>query len=328
MSPLNTFRVWQAKKKLAQERRLSISLPVFTTSMAYINDVQTYPPPVAPAVNVAALQDPQSIQVMSDLHLEFKFSVQGRTVEGYGVFDFPVSAPNLALLGDIGLAKHNGLYHFLERQLRRFERVFFVPGNHEYYGSSPDGGMARMQAFADAMSSRRGEGLGEFVLLHRRRFDLSPHVTILGCTLWSAIPPPAADTVSRVLNDFRQIEHWSVAAHNTAHETDRAWLAAQLAALRGSGRRVLVLTHHAPTAPGTSEPRFEHDGNLPAHGFVTALSNQRDLWASPVTTWAFGHTHFNCDFVRDGIRVVANQRGYEGFESHRIGFIEDKVLLV
>jgi hypothetical protein len=30
-----------------------------------------------------------------------------------------------------------------------------------------------------------------------------------------------------------------------------------------------------------------------------------------VIAWAFGHTHFNCDFVEPGSRkrVVANQRG-------------------
>ncbi|EJD48406.1 serine/threonine protein phosphatase [Auricularia subglabra TFB-10046 SS5] len=300
--------------------------------MAYINEVQTYPPPVAPGADLTALEDPQAIQVMSDLHLEFMFRVKGGTAEdrkpGYEIFDFPVAAPNLALLGDIGLAKHDGLYDFFEKQLRRFQRVFFVPGNHEYYGSSPSSAMSRLQSFADKMSSKQCKTFGEFVLMHRKRYDLSPNVTILGCTLWSHIPSFAEDTVWRVLNDFRQIEHWTVGSHNASHEADRAWLSRQLAALKTSGKRVLVLTHHAPTTPGTSEPRFEHEGNLPSHGFVTSLSEQKDLWDRPVTTWAFGHTHFNCDFIRDGIRVVANQRGYEAFESHRIGFIDDKVLLV
>ncbi|KZV97229.1 hypothetical protein EXIGLDRAFT_731233 [Exidia glandulosa HHB12029] len=302
--------------------------------MAFINDVIMYEPPEDAAVDSAALTEPQEIQVMSDLHLEFKFRVKGGKNDdraaGYVVFDFPVAAPNLALLGDIGLATHEGLYHFLETQLHRFKRVFYVPGNHEYYGASPTQAMGRMQAFADRMQfvhAREPNEVGEFILLHRRRYDLSAHVTILGCTLWSHVPPHAEDAVWYHLNDFRQIEHWTVGAHNASHDMDRLFLTRELDKLRGSGRRVFIMTHHAPTTPGTSEPRFETGDNLPSYGFVTPLSDS-EWWAPPITTWAFGHTHFNCDFVRKGVRVVANQRGYDAFETHRIGFIENKVLLV
>jgi len=46
------------------------------------------------------------------------------------IFDFPVTAPKLALLGDIGSTRDERLFEWLELQLSRFERVFFVIGNH------------------------------------------------------------------------------------------------------------------------------------------------------------------------------------------------------
>lgn len=41
----------------------------------------------------------------------------------------------LILAGDIGrLQDYDGLAQFLATQCERFERVFFVLGNHEFYG--------------------------------------------------------------------------------------------------------------------------------------------------------------------------------------------------
>ena|SRR5579859_561396 len=70
------------------------------------------------------------IQVMSDLHLE--------SGSGYDTFVIEPRAPYLALLGDIGNTRDDKLYKFFETQLRRFQKVFFLLGNHEpYYSSFP-----------------------------------------------------------------------------------------------------------------------------------------------------------------------------------------------
>jgi hypothetical protein len=72
---------------------------------------------------------------MSDLHLEFYFNRPGTgSHPGYQVFECSPAAPVLALLGDIGLCKHDDkLFDFLERQLKKFEKIFYVMGNHEGY---------------------------------------------------------------------------------------------------------------------------------------------------------------------------------------------------
>jgi hypothetical protein len=85
----------------------------------------------------SACENPVFIQIMSDLHLEFHLRpAMGHSGPGYQVFDFQVAATNLALLGNIGLTTQAGLFEFFHRQLARFERIFFVLGNHEGYNSS------------------------------------------------------------------------------------------------------------------------------------------------------------------------------------------------
>jgi hypothetical protein len=171
---------------------------------------------------------------------------------------------------------------------------------------------------------------GEFILLDQTRYDLNADITILGCTLWSHIPPAASEEVGRRLNDFRRIHQWSVERHNAAHASDVAWLDSECAKIRAAepGRRVVVLTHHAPAVSGTSAP--QHEGSTSSSlrtAFATDMSG-RPCWGPPVKLWGFGHTHFCCDFMSRGVRIVSNQRGYEGFEAPRSLFKDDLVLFV
>jgi len=133
--------------------------------------------------------------------------------------------------------------------------------------------------------------------------------------------------VSRSLNDFYAVSGWTLEKYNDAHAQDVKWLEEQCATIKAQepGRRVVILTHHAPTFHNTSAP--EHRGGILNSAFATEMTTS-PCWGSPVKVWAFGHTHFNCDDVLKGVRVVSNQRGYEGLEANQTGFFEEKVLLV
>jgi hypothetical protein len=169
--------------------------------------------------------------------------------------------------------------------------------------------------------------LGTFIFLDQTRYDLTEHVTILGCTLWSSIPPASLDAVSRGLNDFHRVQNWTVEEFNKAHAADVDWLTNECAMIRSQEphRRVVVLTHHAPTRHGTCAPKYVDSPVTPA--FATELTTH-PVWAPPISLWAFGHTHFNSDQVRNGIRVVSNQRGYEGVEAPSSGFLTDFMVRV
>ena len=138
--------------------------------------------------------------------------------------------------------------------------------------------------------------LGCFVLLDQTRFDIRPDLTILDCTLFSHVSAQQQSAVADRLIDFRNPSNsnYDVPSHNAAHASDLVWLNNQVSTAFGSD-----------------------------------LSREA-CWVSPVVkAWAFGHTHFNCDFVdgdggRDGRkRVVTNQKGYHRFP--RLGFEKEKV---
>ena len=250
-------------------------------------------------------------QIISDLHLE--------TPSAYDVFSIPPKAPYLALLGDIGNVKDEGLFQFLEAQLVNFDLIFFLLGNHEPYHSSWSAAKEKLRHFSETTSHRRtsqtesGSRLGRLVFLDQTRFDISPEVTVLGCTLHSQVLPSQHDHVSFGLNDFYHIQDWTVEDHCEAHQADVAWLNAQVAEIssRVPARQIVIFTHHSPsTADATIAPA--HASSAISSGFRTDLSRE-ECWVHPsVRLWAFGHTHYNCDFedVATKKRVATNQRGY------------------
>lgn len=258
--------------------------------------------------NTMAPQSTFSFQLFSDLHLE--------APKAYDVFELPAQSPCAALIGDIGCVKDKGLLEFLQLQLERFKLVFFLLGNHEPYHSNWHHATTTIEKFASDMKQLRNTNtaLGEFVFLNRTRYDTDDEVTILGCTLYSMIGPTKddMDRVSMGLNDFYKIDDWTVEQHNEAHIADLAWLNAEVQkiATQEPHRKVVILTHHSPTKdPRGVDPR--HANSPISSGFCTDLSEEV-CWTSPcVKVWAFGHTHFNCDFGgRPGWQVVTNQRGY------------------
>ena len=264
-----------------------------------------------------------NIQILSDLHLE--------SPSAYDVYEITPTAPHLALLGDIGNTNHPDLFQFLQSQLSKFETVFFLLGNHEPYHSDWASAKKLLSEFEQDMNERRtagDKGIGRFVLLDQTRYDLPEHdVTILGCTLYSRITPAQDERVSFGLNDFYHIADWTTQQHNDAHANDLARLNLMVEdiAKESSTRRIAIFTHHCPTLDKrTVDPA--HLASPISSGFSTDLSKEICWESSTVVLWAFGHTHYNCDFKDEGTgkRVVANQRGC--YFAKSIGFEPDKII--
>lgn len=237
-------------------------------------------------------RSPFQVQILSDLHLEFG--------KQYLSFSFPVTAPFLLLAGDVGrLADYEGYLSFLQAQAARYRKVFLVLGNNEFFGLEYESALeaARRLVQESSLSCK-------VVLLHRSYWDdPDSDARILGCTLWSAVPAEATQAVVSKVKDFRMINGWSIEKHNENHTQEAAWLRSQV--MESSTRQLLIATHHAPCIDGSSRP--EQLSNPWTSAYATNLVDQG--WEG-VKVWVFGHTHYSTDFVRCGIRIIANQRGY------------------
>ncbi|KAK7974297.1 hypothetical protein PG989_016145 [Apiospora arundinis] len=265
------------------------------------------------------------IQIQSDLHLE--------APKTYDIFEIVPKAPYLALLGDIGCISnaYEEYTQFLLAQLRNFKAVLLVLGNHEPYHSSWEEAKAAMAKFRDedleaARKQEGGKQLGTFVLLDQTRFDIDDEedgsLTILGCTLFSKVPEQSRREVSFRLNDFNFIQDWEVEDHDRQHARELAWLNSEVKSLSAADppRKVAVLTHYCPTFDARAQDPAHKDSPIQS-GFASDLSGE-PCWTTPgVVLWAFGHTHYNCDYIGQyGKRIYANQRGYNMVGRQSPGF--------
>ena len=261
-----------------------------------------------------------ALQILSDLHLEVP--------NAYDIFKIVPTAPYLALLGDIGnvVPHKDDFLAFLTLQLKQFRVLLFVPGNHEAYDSNWPSTLDILRAFEQDVCTN--SSLGEFVLLNRKSFRLPRTNTIvLGCSLFSLIPAESEMRVSLGLNDFLQTSDWDVNMHNEAHKRDLAWLNEQVKELAHSDVKIIIFTHWSPSLDAAAlEPR--HAGSPITSGFSTDLYKEECFKNEKVKLWAFGHTHYNCDFTieregrAEGLRLLANQRGYyfaqaEGYDGEK-----------
>ncbi|KAF2760783.1 ser/Thr protein phosphatase superfamily [Pseudovirgaria hyperparasitica] len=244
------------------------------------------------------------IQILSDLHLE--------APAAYDVFEITPTAEYLALLGDIGYIKDASLITFLRKHLAKFKITFYVLGNHEPYHSSY--ATCKQHLLALQTETAQQESTGKFVLLDQTRYDLSPTVSILGCTLFSNITAAQKDYVSFGLNDFYHIADWTVETHVQRHESELRWLNAETQRIMGEpgrDRKIIIMTHYSPTVDARAIDPKHKSSNI-SSGFMTDLSSEACFSSERVAVWAFGHTHFNCDFEHEAhhTRFVTNQRGY------------------
>lgn len=239
-------------------------------------------------------------QFMSDLHLEVG--------QQSSSFTFATTAPYLILGGDIGrLVDYDGYLSFLKDQTNRYDRVFLVLGNHEFYGLDFPTGLATARRLEQEAALE-----GKLVLLQQNSVYLTDgpkSIAVLGCPLWSFIPGESSRAVASAVNDFKKIDGWGVEKHNAAHAQDPDWLRKEVTAIqsRDTEMGIIIVTHHAPVVEQTASP--QHQDSPIQSAFSTDICNTGELWR-PVKYWMFGHTHWTTHFRVNGIQLVSNQRGY------------------
>lgn len=262
------------------------------------------------------------IQVASDLHLEF-FTEKTERKKSWSDLIVP-SAPVLVLAGDICQAttppKRARLVRFLSWCSENFEKVLYVPGNHEFYNihnAKYKHQMCSVEETLEALSNVC-ERFHNVILLHRKTVIID-NVCFIGATLWTALPTEEArKTAKEIMNDFECIyqsptERLATAEYASMHLSDRVWIERQLQDPGFENMTKVVITHHAPSYLGTCDykheavPDFENNVNLEACTYGSALG---DLVAQS-DAWIFGHTHCYVNEIRSGCHLIANQRGYK-----------------
>jgi predicted phosphodiesterase len=255
------------------------------------------------------------ITLVSDLHLEFGY----QTLPGGEV---------LILAGDICEAKsftkefHSTrlldtpsgtypYYDFFYTECAKYDRVFYVMGNHEHYHGRFD------RTYHDLRAC-----LPSNVRLLENEFEEYNGVIFLGATLWTDLNkgnPLTMHTVKYGMNDYRVIKnhyvnkdiYYKLTPEHTigVHRDTKNFFRSVLK--EKSDHPVVVISHHAPTL-SSIHPRYKHDMHMNG-GYASDLSGLI-LDCENIRVWVHGHTHEKFDYVVGNTRVISNPRGYFNYE--------------
>lgn len=232
------------------------------------------------------------LNILSDLHLSG------------GELDIPRNDADVVILaGDIARPEQ------AVRWASGFDKpVLYVPGNHEFYGSS----------LADTVPKLRQLCAGTGIHVLDCDDIIIQGVRFLGATLWTDFllhgeggpRTQALQEAQNFMRDFQKI-HIGAAPDRLFSPADCAalcqvqscWLEDRLA--QSHAGPTVVVTHHAPSRRSI-HPRFA--GSLLNACFVSDLDRLGD--GRRARLWVHGHTHDSFDYAVNGTRVVCNPRGY------------------
>lgn len=249
-----------------------------------------------------------TVQYCSDLHLEF-----WENKEFLSKNPLQPKGDILLLAGDIVpftlLSKHAGFFDFVSAN---FQMAFWLPGNHEYYGSD-----------AAKRSGVVLEEIRENVLLVNNIALRQGSVKFIFSTLWSEISPINRGLIEYNVSDFHEIKFhnhpFSGAMFNHFHHEAMDFLRYELSHVHTG--KTIVVSHHVPTFMNYPD---KYRGSILNEAFAVELFGLIDR--APIDYWIYGHHHHNiAGFSIGDTELLTNQLGYVRYGEHK-GFSGGKVI--
>lgn len=236
-------------------------------------------------------------RIVSDLHLEFsnKFRLPPLIDDADSV---------LILAGDICVIDEIYKFNdFFEDCSKRFKKVFYVFGNHEYY----NGDMSHvLEIFNKNIKKYNNIFATECGSMTIDEYHL------IGATLWTDFNnanPLDMLYCERVMNDFHLINKsinniFKPADSINSHKKHLNFIENEL--INNKDKICIVISHHLPSILSVNLDKY---GNSKVN--AAFYSNLEDfIIQNRPKLWVHGHTHDSCEYNIFETKILANPKGY------------------
>lgn len=260
------------------------------------------------------------LTIVSDLHLEFEdlelpggevLILAGDICEAKNIQNSSYDPAGITFPFENRKKRPDRYIRFFKEECAKYDRVFYVMGNHEHYHGRFDQTADIIRAILPA----------NVTLLENDSVTYGGY-TFIGATLWTDCnrnDPLTIQSLKDMMNDYRVVKnyykdrgqyHRLTPQHTaTVHKRTLEYFKAVIDNERD--RAVVIITHHSPSFASVPE-KFKLD-TLMNGGYASDLSNFI-LDNTNIKLWIHGHMHDPVDYTIGDTRIVANPRGYVGYE--------------
>lgn len=256
----------------------------------------------------------RTLRYVSDLHTEFMRNIDCQALRPLWKDINYKNINYLALIGDIGSPFLNNegsknLDLFFRMISDNYDRVIFVPGNHEYYSDNIP--YYEIEKYLQELTSAYN-----ISMLNNGTIHLDNEIKLIGTTLWSRISESKKLTLGTKLTNFKHIKShngqlFDVDTNNALNKAAIKYIKEQI----NTDKKCIILSHYSPLMPKegqlTADSKFIGCPRLEGYH-----NNLNMLIKRPIVAWLYGHTHYNNTFYYKNVLFSSNQLGYSKESKH------------
>jgi predicted phosphodiesterase len=255
------------------------------------------------------------IQVYSDIHIELWNKIP----------ELPVKAKYLFLAGDICTQIHPLFYEFFGYCSKNWEKVFYTPGNHEFYVKNKN-----YNELTFEYKYRLNERFKNVFYLDDEFVSLNDEFNVYGSLFWTKPPFTRLSEARALLNDYNWITYFDKTKRHAVNLdityvktlSENAHIKLKKYLNETSSKKTIVMTHFPPIRTGASDPKYLDEDRVVNLYFTWPDDTINDFNLTNVPIWISGHTHWSYNFEKNGCAFISNQLGYKS-EIGNTGLDED-----
>jgi len=258
------------------------------------------------------------IHYVSDLHLECEY----QELPGGEVL---ILAGDIAEVKGISKQHHSTkliqdtpdhfyrLSEFFKWECEKYDKVFYVLGNHEHYGGRLDKSYHILKSIMPDNVSVLENEVVEY-----------NGVMFMGATMWTDMnknDPITLYTVKSGMNDYREISnfyenknlYYKLTPEHTVGMFRKTveYFKQTLEREENKLKPFVVITHHSPSYLSINE-KYKSEYHM--NGAYCSDLSSFILDHPQIKCWIHGHLHDPVDYMIGTTHITSNPRGYVGFE--------------
>ena len=238
-----------------------------------------------------------NIQIASDLHIDY--NNENVNIDFKEYLQFPCISNNINILilpGDIGcLYKLKQLENFLRELSSKYDYIFYVYGNNEFYYYNEEQKKTYEELISEGKSLLK---IPNLYILNNKSLIIGDYMFV-GCTLWSKL------YFNDYFPSYFRIHNFTKYKYNKLFDKDLEYIKQSICYSKMNNKKLIIITHYPPIT-FKKNITYKYDNFYNNNLYELIYNNPNILY------WIHGHNHKSTVSKINSTLIVSNQKGKYG----------------